>query len=164
VHGQGVEDFVGEDHSPFGPVVRGRGHDVEAGFFGSGEAGGEGLALAGIVFADGVVEGAVEVGVHTVGSPQDIEGQGAVLGTQFEDREGGGTTVCFPGLVESDGEEAAEGLAHAHTGGEIARATDPGAGGIAVVAMLPVVEGQLHEAGKGEWAFLLDEGTQDMVQ
>ncbi len=39
-----------------------------------------------------------------------------------------------------------------------------GAGGVAVVAMLPVVEGQLHEAGKGEWAFLLDEGTQDMVQ
>ena len=31
--------------------------------------------------------------------------------------------------VESDGEEAAEGLAHAHTGGEIARAADPGAGG-----------------------------------
>ncbi len=51
-------------------------------------------------------------------------------------------------VVEPDREEAAEGLAPAHTGGEIARVADPGGGGVAVVAMLPVVEGQLHEAGK----------------
>jgi hypothetical protein len=30
--------------------------------------------------------------------------------------------------------------------------------------MLPVVEGQFHEAGKGEGAFLFNEGAQDMVQ
>ena len=72
--------------------------------------------------------------------------------------------MCFPGLVNSEGEEAAEGIPHAHAGGEIPRAADAGAGGIAVVAVLLVIEGQFHEAGEGERALLFDQGTQDVVQ
>ena len=72
--------------------------------------------------------------------------------------------MCLPGLVNSDGEEAAESIPHTHTGGEIPRAADAGASGVAVVAVLFVVEGQFHEAGEGERALRFDQGTQHVVQ
>ncbi len=80
---------------------------------------------------------------------------------------GGGGRFPHAGEVEVGGEVAlargVEGVVPGPVPG-VGLQGAAGAGGVAVVAMLPVVEGQLHEAGKGEWAFLFDEGAQDMVQ
>ena len=69
VDGEGIEDFVGEDYASLGPMAFGGGDHGEIWFPGGGEAGSEGLALAGAGFAGGVVKGTVEVGVLLAGGP-----------------------------------------------------------------------------------------------
>ena len=69
VNGEGIEDFVGEDYASLGPMAFGGGDHGEIWFPGGGEAGSEGLALAGAGFAGGVVKGTVEAGVLLAGGP-----------------------------------------------------------------------------------------------
>ena len=70
----------------------------------------------------------------------------------------------FPDLVQSPGEQVTEGRAHADVGGKVAAATHAMARGVAVVSMFLVVEGKLHEPGKGEGAVSLKEGAKDAFE
>ena len=70
----------------------------------------------------------------------------------------------YPDLMNPQCKETAVGGSDADAGSKVASPADPGAIGIAVVAEFLVIEGQFHEAGKGEWALLFNHRNQHLLK
>jgi hypothetical protein len=163
-HGQGIEDFVGEHDPELSPVLPGGVGRLQVGLLTLGEACGESGSLARGVFAGSVSERGAEIRRELVRPFENVEGKGAVFRSEFKNVKNGRRAMSDPKLVQSQGEEAPEGFPDTDIGRKVSTATHPDALGITVVAVLFVVEGELHEAWKRERAFLLDERTQDLFK
>lgn len=150
VEGEGVEDFVAESDAGKG---RGKivGGDDEADVSEAGEGFFLGSLEAGEGLGDGVFEGGGGRGGEGEDFAEDVGGEGAVVGSGFDDTPFFRGTGVFPPAEETAGDEAAEEGADADTGVEVAAAAYL-AGFAGVVAVVRVVEGEPHEIREGQGA------------
>ncbi len=95
----------------------------------------------------GVFEGLPCFGRESGDRFQNIGGEFAIVGTDFEDAPCGGFSVGFPPLNEAAGKQLPEKRADADAGVEVAIAPDL-AGISGVIAVFRIVKGEVQEVGK----------------
>tara|TARA_B100000927_G_scaffold286055_1_gene276976 strand:- start:132 stop:518 length:387 start_codon:yes stop_codon:yes gene_type:complete len=127
VNRESVEDFIAKDNPLLCLGSGRRSYYAKVLLPGSYEAVDKDFTFAGAGFAGSVVEGPVKCVVLLTSGLKNVDGKGAILGANFEDRKDLRAAVSFPDLMDPYGEKLSVGCTDTDAGRKVTSLPNPAA-------------------------------------